>query len=492
MLGLLAGFRWFSDPRFMGATRRARSRAGSGSTSSAAGASGSSSRSSPIVLSVLAIGFKGLEPRHRLQGRRPDHLHDAQADLALARAQQAAAIGESDAVVQGRGHSDRRGLLQELPDPAEEAALAPSRTTLTSRPRHERRRREARRQERLGELLAARSSTARSSRSSSRSSLIALYVTLPLPLAVRRPDPAHTASTTSRSCCGVYAISGREVTADTVAAVLTILGYSVYDTIIVFDRVRENMRLMPKASIATIANVSVSEVLEAVDRHLDDHAAPDRRALHLRRRDAAATSPSRSWSGSPSAPSRRSSSRRRSSSGLMERDPEYAGRRGEAYDATVRARACSSAPSAPRPTSRRPRRRSTRSRRRSAVIVAAPAATSRAKRSARAAASGGSRGRMDDPGNDVFDEQRPARAASSSMHRAAAGRAALAARRGGLALARRRGAARRGEPPAGRTALFYELGLITREDWDELDLRVAQLEHRAAAARGDGSPPTER
>ena len=45
---------------------------------------------------------------------------------------------------------------------------------------------------------------------------------------------------------GVYAISGREVTAATVAAILTILGYSVYDTIIVFDRVRENMRLMPR------------------------------------------------------------------------------------------------------------------------------------------------------------------------------------------------------------------------------------------------------
>ena len=27
-------------------------------------------------------------------------------------------------------------------------------------------------------------------------------------------------------------------------------------------------------------------------------------------------------------------------------------------------------------------------------------------------------------------------------------------------------------------SVFYELGLITREDWDELDLRVAQLEHR--------------
>jgi SecD/SecF fusion protein len=61
---------------------------------------------------------------------------------------------------------------------------------------------------------------------------------------------------------GIYALSGREVTSDTVAAVLTILGYSIYDTIIVFDRVRENMRLMPKASIGTIANVSVSEVLK--------------------------------------------------------------------------------------------------------------------------------------------------------------------------------------------------------------------------------------
>jgi SecD/SecF fusion protein len=59
----------------------------------------------------------------------------------------------------------------------------------------------------------------------------------------------------------VYALSGREVTASTVAAVLTILGFSIYDTIIVFDRIRENMKLMPRASIATIANVSVWEVL---------------------------------------------------------------------------------------------------------------------------------------------------------------------------------------------------------------------------------------
>jgi SecD/SecF fusion protein len=60
---------------------------------------------------------------------------------------------------------------------------------------------------------------------------------------------------------GVYALSGREVAAATVAAMLTILGYSVYDTIIVFDRVRENLRRMPRATIGEIANASVSEVL---------------------------------------------------------------------------------------------------------------------------------------------------------------------------------------------------------------------------------------
>ena len=38
------------------------------------------------------------------------------------------------------------------------------------------------------------------------------------------------------------------MTASTVAAVLTVLGYSIYDTIIIFDRVRENMRLMRRAS----------------------------------------------------------------------------------------------------------------------------------------------------------------------------------------------------------------------------------------------------
>jgi SecD/SecF fusion protein len=60
---------------------------------------------------------------------------------------------------------------------------------------------------------------------------------------------------------GVYSLTGREVTTATVAALLTILGYSLYDTIIVFDRVRENIPRMPRAAFSQIVNRSMSEVL---------------------------------------------------------------------------------------------------------------------------------------------------------------------------------------------------------------------------------------
>jgi SecD/SecF fusion protein len=60
---------------------------------------------------------------------------------------------------------------------------------------------------------------------------------------------------------GVYALTGREVTTATVAALLTILGYSMYDTIIVFDRVRENVPRMPRAAFSQIVNRSMSEVM---------------------------------------------------------------------------------------------------------------------------------------------------------------------------------------------------------------------------------------
>jgi SecD/SecF fusion protein len=60
---------------------------------------------------------------------------------------------------------------------------------------------------------------------------------------------------------GVYSLGNKEVTSGTVAAFLTILGYSLYDTVIVFDRIRENVPRMPRAAFSQIVNRSMSEVL---------------------------------------------------------------------------------------------------------------------------------------------------------------------------------------------------------------------------------------
>ena len=60
---------------------------------------------------------------------------------------------------------------------------------------------------------------------------------------------------------GIYALLGQEVTVATVAAVLTVLGYSMYDTIIIFDRIRENITLMKRASFRVLGNVSLWETI---------------------------------------------------------------------------------------------------------------------------------------------------------------------------------------------------------------------------------------
>jgi SecD/SecF fusion protein len=60
---------------------------------------------------------------------------------------------------------------------------------------------------------------------------------------------------------GIYALTGRELTTATVAALLTILGYSMYDTIIILDRIRENVPLMKRASFRVIGNISLWETI---------------------------------------------------------------------------------------------------------------------------------------------------------------------------------------------------------------------------------------
>jgi len=62
---------------------------------------------------------------------------------------------------------------------------------------------------------------------------------------------------------GVYAISGLKVTPSTVIAILTILGYSLYDTVVVFDKIKENVVLPSNAkrSYKDIANLSMNQTL---------------------------------------------------------------------------------------------------------------------------------------------------------------------------------------------------------------------------------------
>ena len=60
---------------------------------------------------------------------------------------------------------------------------------------------------------------------------------------------------------GALAIAHMEFDLTTVAALLTVVGYSVHDTVIVSDRIRENMKKMRRESLATIMNISINETL---------------------------------------------------------------------------------------------------------------------------------------------------------------------------------------------------------------------------------------
>lgn len=63
---------------------------------------------------------------------------------------------------------------------------------------------------------------------------------------------------------GIYSLSGFEVTPDTVVAFLTILGYSLYDTIVVFDRVRDNTKnlsVRDRLTYSDVVNLSMNQTL---------------------------------------------------------------------------------------------------------------------------------------------------------------------------------------------------------------------------------------
>jgi preprotein translocase subunit SecF len=60
---------------------------------------------------------------------------------------------------------------------------------------------------------------------------------------------------------GLFAITGKEVTLTVLAAVLTVAGYSVNDSIVVLDRIRENLRGRPRDPLAQVVNASLNETL---------------------------------------------------------------------------------------------------------------------------------------------------------------------------------------------------------------------------------------
>ncbi len=60
---------------------------------------------------------------------------------------------------------------------------------------------------------------------------------------------------------GVYFLSGREVNATTVAALLTIIGFSINDTIVIFDRIREDLRLGVRGTFFELVNKALNQTL---------------------------------------------------------------------------------------------------------------------------------------------------------------------------------------------------------------------------------------
>ena len=60
---------------------------------------------------------------------------------------------------------------------------------------------------------------------------------------------------------GAFSLADRQITLTVIAAILTLIGYSMNDTIVVFDRIRENLRLMRRGSLSEIVNRSINQTL---------------------------------------------------------------------------------------------------------------------------------------------------------------------------------------------------------------------------------------
>lgn len=62
-------------------------------------------------------------------------------------------------------------------------------------------------------------------------------------------------------CLGLFAMTGQEISVIVVSSILAVIGFSINDTIVIFDRVRENIKLMRKTRFKDIVNASVNQTL---------------------------------------------------------------------------------------------------------------------------------------------------------------------------------------------------------------------------------------
>ncbi len=259
MLGLLAGFRWFENPRFMGAAgqqsakwlqidfmkRRNTWFAISGVV---------------VVIALSALAVKGLNLGIDFKGGTQVTFSTPKpVSLATVRAE-ASKFGK-EPIVQGRGSTSGGERYKSFQ--LRLRSLSSSQTTRLSN--------DISQHFGQGQQISSQIQTVSASfgRQIARSAIIAilfsllliiLYIAIRFDFKFAVPVIVallHDIVIT----VGVYALIGREVSNSTVAAVLTVLGYSIYDTIIIFDRIRENIPLMRRAPFATIANVSLWETI---------------------------------------------------------------------------------------------------------------------------------------------------------------------------------------------------------------------------------------
>jgi SecD/SecF fusion protein len=259
MLGLLAGFRWLENPRFMGAGGQQQAKwlqidfmkrrylwfAISGAI---------------VVIGVGALAVKGLNLGIDFKGGTQVTFKTPQ-PVSISVVREEATKYGADPIVQGRGAavgSDSYKSFQ-----LRLRTLTGSQTTALSN--------DITQKFGQGQQISSQIQTVSASfgKQIARSAIIAvlfsllliiLYVAIRFDFKFAGPVIVallHDIVIT----VGVYALIGREVSNSTVAAVLTVLGYSIYDTIIIFDRIRENIPLMRRAPFATIANVSLWETI---------------------------------------------------------------------------------------------------------------------------------------------------------------------------------------------------------------------------------------